>query len=251
MEVTAVSAKRKTPTTPTKPSNPPSKVIVSEKSESDLSTLMEAINKLTVRFDEFGVQLRQNSVMMASLAKVVEVNSADIKDCNAKLCELQKIVPTLEKENAELKERVVEQERYKRRWNLKIQGLKEKSDENTRNEVLAILGKIAPHCASSLNLVVDTVHRLGIKQIGRHQPIIIQFTMRHYADLFWGLTKASNPNSQICKELGIFFKKDLCKADREARAAVWPKMAKAKEDGATINFRGHVGYINGVRVVPD
>lgn len=251
MDVTEGSAKRKIPNTPTKTATPPSKVIVSNKNDAELSALTEAIGKLTVRFDEFGDQLRQNSVMVASLAKVVEVNSADIKACSAKLRDLEKLVPALVKENAELKERVVEQERYKRRWNLKIHGLKEKNDENTRKEVLAILSKITPHCASTLDLVVDTVHRLGIRQVGRHRPIIIQFTMRFYADLFWELTKNSNPNSKTCKELGISFKKDLCKADREARAAVWPKMATAKDNGAVIYFRGHVGYINGVRVVPD
>lgn len=195
MEVTAGTGKRKSPNTPTKPVTPPSKVLVSNKHDADLSALTEAIGKLTVRFDEFGDQLRQNSVMVASLAKVVEVNSADIKDCSAKLRDLENVVPALMKENAELKERVIEQERYKRRWNLKLHGLKEKSEENTRNEILTILSKIAPHCASSLDLVVDTVHRLGIKQVGRHRPIIIQFTMRFYADLFWELTKNSHPNS--------------------------------------------------------
>lgn len=247
MDVTAGTAKRKSPNTPTKPNTPPNKVIVANQNDSELAALTEAIGKLSVRFDDFAVQLRQNSVMMASLTKIVEVNSADIKDCSTKLRDLEKLVPDLVKENADLKERVVEQERYKRRWNLKIQGLKEKQDENTRKEVLEILAKIAPQCAATLDYVVDSVHRLGVKEVGRHRTIIIQFTMRFYTDLFWKLTK----DSKTCKELGIFFKKDLCKADLQARAAVWPKMAQAKASGAAIYFRGHIGYINGVRVIPD
>ncbi|XP_055083349.1 uncharacterized protein si:ch211-196c10.15 [Periophthalmus magnuspinnatus] len=71
--------------------------------------------------------------------------------------------------------------------------------------------------------------------------------MRHYRDIFWKLTK----DSKACKELGIFFKQDFCKFDREARAAVWPKMEQARAAGQNVYYRGHIGYVNGVRVLPE
>ncbi|KAK7938803.1 hypothetical protein WMY93_002129 [Mugilogobius chulae] len=141
MDVSTPSAKRKSPITPTKPSVPPNKVIVSNKNDAELSTLTAAIEKLTARFDEFEGRLRDNSVILANLTKITEVNAAEIKDCKTKLRDLEKEVPALVKENADLKERVLEIERYKRRWNLKMQGLKEKHEENTRKEVLDILAK--------------------------------------------------------------------------------------------------------------
>ncbi|KAJ0009611.1 hypothetical protein NQD34_001313 [Periophthalmus magnuspinnatus] len=211
-----------------------------------MTALTAAINKLTDRFDDFDVKLRENSIILANLTKITEMNADEIKNCKGRLCDLEKSVPALVKENADLKESLLEMERYKRRWNLKIQGLKEKNDENTHKEVLEILAKIAPQHASSLNTVVDMVHRLGKREVGRHRQIIIQFTMRHYRDIFWKLSK----DSKACKELRIFFKQDFCKFDREARAAVWPKMEQARAAGQNVYYRGHIGYVNGVRVLP-
>jgi len=45
--------------------------------------------------------------------------------------------------------------------------------------------------------------------------------------------------------MGIHFKQDFCKADREARAAAWPKMEQARAAGQNVYYRGHAGYING------
>lgn len=95
-----------------------------------------------------------------------------------------------------------------------------------------------------MEMVVDTVHLLGIKTEGRRRQIVLQFTMRHYRDLFWKLTK----NSKICRDLGMPFKQDFCKEDREARAAAWPKMEQAMAARKMFYYRGHVGYINGSKV---
>lgn len=85
---------------------------------------MEAINKLTNKINDFSVQLRDNMIMVANIFKLAEMNEADIKDCKTKLSGLKKYTPALIKENVELKERVLELERYTLCWDLKIQGLK-------------------------------------------------------------------------------------------------------------------------------
>lgn len=100
-------------------------------------------------------------------------------------------MPCLIKENAALKEKVKELERYKRRWNLKIHGLKEKDDERIRDVVADILSKIAQQWAMSMETMVDTVHRLGRREEGKSRQVIIQFTMRHQRDAFWKLSKNS------------------------------------------------------------
>lgn len=255
-QTSTASSKRKSPNTPTKMPTPPNKVVVSQVNESADSALVEAIKELTNKMDSFGVQLTensmklsQNSIMIANIAKLADINAENIKECNTKLSALEKTVPTLSQEFLELKERVLEQERYRRRWNLKMHGLKEKNDENTRNEVISILAKIAPQYASSLGNIVDTVHRLGRKKEGETRQIIIQFGLRQHRDFFWEVTKPKHGN--ICKELGIRFKEDFCKEDRAARAAVWPKMERAKAARKVVYYRGAVGYIEGVRVTPD
>lgn len=86
--------------------------------------------------------------------------------------------------------------------------MKEHVDEDARKEVTELLD------------VVDSAHRVGKKESGRHRHMIVQFTMRKYRDEIWTITK----NSQLCTERGIRFAEDLSAEDRSARAALWPLM---------------------------
>lgn len=49
---------------------------------------------------------------------------------------------TLKTDNAELLERVLELERYKHKWNLKIWGMKEEEDEDRLEKVVRLLEKL-------------------------------------------------------------------------------------------------------------
>lgn len=146
MDTTGSGTKRKcSPVTPTKSTAPPSKVKTTHDSSEVLNaSLVEAIEKVTSKIDSFGDQLRENSVMVANITKLVELNATEIKECKVKIQAIEKEMPRLVKENNELKEKVMDLERYKRRWNLTIHGLKEKVDENTRDVVMSILSKLAP-----------------------------------------------------------------------------------------------------------
>lgn len=246
METSASGAgKRKNPpSTPTKACAPPPTKIKTAQEQS-YENLVDAISKLTDKVDGFGFQLRETATMVASITRLVEINSADIKECQIKIKSFDKDIPGLIQENKELKERVTELERYKRRWNLKIHGIKEKDDERIREEVIHILSQLAPQWAATMETIVDSVHRLGKRENGRNRQVIIQFVMRYHCEEFWRMTK----NSKFCKEAGFSFKQDFCKADRDARAAAWPKMEQARADNKSVWFRGHVGYIEGRRVV--
>jgi len=125
----------------------------SEVCEVPNASLVEAIEKLTSRIDRFGDQLRENSVMVANVTRLVEMNATEIKESKIKIQAIEKEMPRLVKENEELKGKVTELERYKRRWNLKIHGLKEKVDENTRDVVKSILSKLAPQWESSMDFI--------------------------------------------------------------------------------------------------
>lgn len=122
------------PPTPTKSSIPPNKIKASQEPKEHPSVLVEAIEKLTMKMDTFGEQLRETTVMVASVAKLAEINAAEIKECKVLLKAVEKEMPQLIRENKELTERVTEMERYKRRWNLKIQGLKEKEKKKLSRE---------------------------------------------------------------------------------------------------------------------
>lgn len=243
---TSGSMKRKDPpATPTKNTTPPVKVKTHQEPSVDTTQiLVKAIEKLTEKIDIFGAQLKENNIMVVNISKVVEMNAAEIKECKENVQAVKKEVPRLTKENKDLKEKLLELERCNRRRNLKIHGLKEKDEERIRDVVIEILSKIAPQIAPSLDYAVDTAHRLGRRLEGKHRQIMIQFTTRHHRDVLWKLSK----NCKICKDMGIHFKQDFCKADQEARAAAWPRMEQARAAGKNVYYKGHVGYINGNRV---
>ncbi|XP_034145902.1 uncharacterized protein si:ch211-196c10.15 [Esox lucius] len=57
--------------------------------------------------------------MVANVTRLVELNATEIKEYKVKIQVIEKEMPHLVKDE-ELKDKVTEMERYKRRWNLKI-----------------------------------------------------------------------------------------------------------------------------------
>ncbi|KAG1956933.1 hypothetical protein F2P79_008389, partial [Pimephales promelas] len=171
--------------------------------------------------------------MIVNISKAVDFNAAEIKEYKQKYAVLEKKTAVLEKSNEDLRLKTSELERYKRRWNLRIKGMKEHVDEDARKEVTDLLGTIAPHLAQKLEDVVDSVHWIGKRESGRHRQMIVQFTMRKYRDEFWKITK----NSQLCTERGIRFAEDLSAEDRSARAALWPLIQEARSAGKKAYYR--------------
>lgn len=98
----------------------------------DMNAVLEAVKHLTDKVDTLSL-LQHNSIMLTSIAKAVELNAAEMKDCKMQLQSTVRDVSALKKENAELKERVLEQQ-DKRPWNLKIRGLKVEFDRDQNRE---------------------------------------------------------------------------------------------------------------------
>lgn len=235
--------------TPTK-GNEMKKLKADEEEVSNV-VLLQAISALTTRFDTQDSkmevlmdQMRKNSVMMAEISKAVEFNAAEIKDCKRENAEMSKEITKLNKTDTELRNRMVELERYKRRWNLRINGLQEKSDEDPRREVCGLIGEIAPHLVHKLEEIIDSVHRVGKKEHGKQRQMIVQFTMRKYREEIWKATK----NCSVCKDRGVRFVEDLTRQDRNARAALWPQIEKARKEGKKAYFRGPHVYIEGRQI---
>lgn len=243
--------KRKEPSsiqnTPTKMST--KKLKGNEDLEISNAALLEA---LVARFDlqdgklsRIESKITENSLMIVNLSKAVEFNAAEIKDCKAKMNLFDKQLTSTLASHADLTTRTSELERYKRRWNLRVIGMKEAADEAIREDVISLLAEIAPHLRHKLDDIVDTVHRVGPRQKDKSRQVIIQFCMRKYRDEFWRSTKFSD----ICKTKGIKFTEDLSKGDREARAALWPVISEARAAGKKAYYRGPYGYIEGTRIV--
>ncbi|KAL1276957.1 hypothetical protein QQF64_023630 [Cirrhinus molitorella] len=183
MEVSSESAKRKDPFSPAKNAPIVKRKDSGTEGKEGMNLVLEILKQVTDKVDTLGTQLQQNSIMLAGIAKAVEFNAAEIKDCKTQLQSSIREVTALKKDNEDLKERVLELERYKRRWNLRIRGLKEKEGEDIRR-----------------------------REENKTRHVIVQFTQRIHQDALWRMTK----DHEICKELRISFIEDLCKADRES-----------------------------------
>ena len=58
-----------------------------------------------------------------------------------------------------------------------------KINEDTRGDVIQLLGKIAPHWVLQMDDIVDTVHRVSQKLANKTRYIIGQFTRRRHRDV--------------------------------------------------------------------
>lgn len=210
--------------------------------------ILEAIkalgDKVDKQHEDISMQLKQHSAMITSVAKAVQINAEEVKECKEKVGMLEKQVETLTKENENMRIRVLEQERYKRRWCLRIRGMKENPIENIREVVIQLLVKITPEFSANMYDAVDVVHRVGKKESNRPREVIVLFARRGIRDEIWKRTK----DSAVCRDAGIKFAEDLTREDRLARRALWPKIEQARKEGKTAGFRGPFGFINGKRI---
>ena len=180
-------------------------------------TILEAIQGMGKNFDELKEQAKQTSCMLAALTKAVQFNAEEVKECKGKVNKLEKQHQLLKSENAELKERIREQERYKMRWCLKFKGLAEKSDENIRADTIQLFRKIAPNLdVHQLEEALDIVHRVGRKENNGSRPVVILFVRRLVKEETWCKSK----DSPVCKERGVRFTEMMPREDRGEEQAV-------------------------------
>lgn len=122
-----------------------------------------------------------------------------MKECKKRVKDLELENDHLRKENWELKERVREQERYRMRWCLRLQGIGEKKDDDIRSCVIRILVKIAPEMEAKMDEAVDIVHRLGRRMDNKSRNVIMLFTQSQVKEEIWRRSK----NSPDCKGSSI------------------------------------------------
>lgn len=249
MEVGTISKRKDS--MPATPSNiPPGKKSKTSLKEGEVSNLaiLEAIQSLEKNFNEQLSQLREQakqSSSMVAIAKAVQFNAEEVKECKGKIFELEKCNERLSKENNELKERIREQERYKMRWCLKLRGLSERKDENVRADVIQLFSEIAPDMERrQMDEAIDIVHRVGRKEDNRSRHIVVLFIRRLVKEELWRRCK----DSLVCREKGVRLAEMLPLEDREARNKLWPQIEQARRDGKRAYFRGPHGYIEGRQI---
>ncbi|KAI9999571.1 hypothetical protein NQD34_018393 [Periophthalmus magnuspinnatus] len=136
-------------------------------------------NLINTRFDDLEKLISANTMKIEGLKKSVDFAYDQIKD-------IKQRVDVIENSTIlQLKERLVESERYSRRWNLKLYGVPETvNKEDVKKETIRICQSVLPEGKQKLPDVIDTVHRLGKLKENESRPrgIILQFSSRTFRD---------------------------------------------------------------------
>ncbi|XP_016343616.1 uncharacterized protein LOC107689943 [Sinocyclocheilus anshuiensis] len=181
-----------------------------------------------------------------ALEEMVKATRGEIKDLKEKLGFIERRVEISEQSTLTCMNRVVDMERYSRRWNMKVHGIPEAVKENVREEVIRICQEVLPQEREQLPAVIDVAHRLGSKRLNESRPraVIVRFAVRRYREAVWKAAK----NSPFLRDHGLRFTEDLTKEDRDSRQKLWPLIKKAREEGKSAYLAGGRGFIDGVEL---
>lgn len=219
----------------------------------DLNKVMAAIQSLSAKCEiifekvsSMETTVRNTDQAITFLNESVEKLIKDTTSHNERISALENETFDLKEENKQLKLQLLEANSYRRRWGLRLQGMKEEDQqENTRDLAIKVLGKISPKIADKLPEVVDSVHRIGErKDDNSARGIIIQFSMCHFRDIVWRDARGS----KFLEEAHLRLKENLSPEERAARTKAWPLVKKAREGGKRASFVCAFAYIEGKKV---
>lgn len=213
--------------------------------ESNSAAMMKMMERMEGMQVETLRTAKANTVTINSLVDRLDAMDKRMEDVTGTVSSLQSRVKKLEKDNSLLRDRCSELDAYKRRWNLRVAGIQEKSGENVKQIIINLFGKVSPDIANQLPATVDIVHRLGPRS-GNAQSfrrIIVQFISRTHRDKIWRDAR----NSDFLKQQKIKLFEDLPQDTKDARNKLWPSVEKARKEGKKAGFRGPLAVIEGKR----
>lgn len=230
------------PPLPISPSQSPAPKKVMHDQGENLN-VVETLSKLiNDRMDDLTLQI-------SGIKKTVDFACEEIKTVKGRVGALEQKISREEERVDTNQQRITALERYSRRWNLRLFGVKEGENEDVRKIAVEICQGVLPEYKNRLRDTIDTVHRVGPKRPNNSRPraIIIQFMSRVTRDSLW---KAAKTSSFLKENRDLKFAEDLSKEDRERRSKLWPIIEKARNENKKAYYVGCRGFINGTEVFP-
>ncbi len=240
------------------PSKPPAKKSKTMNSEEDeqpvptsrLLSVMERVERMQEeslrRPRSLEATVKTNTDTLKSVTDSLEFWGKQVEDVTKKADNLQTRAETLEKENTVLREKCNDLDAYKRRWNLRVAGIPERSGENAKKIITDLFSQISPDISDQLPLSVDIAHRLGPRsgEDRFSRRIVVQFLSRFHRDKIWRDARTSG----LLKERKIKILEDLTQEVKDARNKLWPLVEQARKEGRRAGFRGASALIDGQKV---
>ena len=186
---------------------------------------------------DFWLSTRKSCVIAVKLIQKLSprdtgIHYTGLQFANAEVEDLKTQSRKKQQSIVSLKERLLYQEVYNRRENLRFFGLPE-STESTIEDSSEVLYRFLERdldIEGARNIEFQRVHRLGRKKEGASRPIIARFL--RYPDrerVFKAALEAQD-------EIDVKVYADLPKEIQENRKKQWPRLKRAREEGKTAYF---------------
>ena len=168
----------------------------------------------------------------SEIEKTVKDMDDGLNFMNSEVENLKCKVESTERETKFLKERLLYQEVYNRRENLRFIGIPENegvSEENTSETVYCFMEReLNVECARHIEF--ERVNRIGAKKPGNSRPIIARFLK--YPDRERVFKRALERRGHI----NVKIYSDLPREIQEGRKKQWPILKRAREEGKSAFF---------------
>ena len=186
--------------------------------EKTMTNIQSEVSSLKVRADSAETKLKEMDTGL-------QFANAEVEDLKTQSRDNQQSIVSL-------KERLLYQEVYNRRENLRFFGLPE-STESTTEDLSEVLYRFLERdldIEGARSIEFQRVHRLGRKKEGASRPIIARFP--RYPDRERVFKAALEAQDEIDDKVYA----DLPKEIQENRKKQWPRLKRAREDGKTAYF---------------
>lgn len=189
------------------------------------------------------------ALQVAGIRKTVDFACGEIEEVKGRVGTLEHKISKDEERADTIQQRIAALERYSRRWNLRLFGVKEAANEGVRKFTVDICQAVLPEYKNRIRDTIDTVHHVGsmCPKNTRPRAIIIQFSSLVTRDAVW---KAAKTSPYLKENCDLKFAEDLSKEDPERRSKLWPIIEKARKENKKAFYVGCRGFVEGMEVFP-
>ncbi len=230
--------------TPVKPQQKKSRGDISLTELQD-NIIVALTSKIKESADDLGKMISKNTVSIEGLKKSIDFVFEEVNALKTDMKSCKSTVNLNNTKISELEQKLNESERYQRRWNLRLYGIPEQSDENIKLKVSNICAAVVSDSSVAIQDDIDIAHRLG-KPNNRPRPVIMRFVRRSTRDLVWRQAK----HSDYLRNHKLRFTEDLTSADRMLRMKLWPLVEAARKEGKRAFFVGGRAFVDGKAMHP-
>ena len=204
--------------------------ILLESQERAFKTAMDTIVKqMNDQISKLEAEVSDLTTSLEFTQHEVDELKANAREQNKEKNEDKAAIEKLVKKAKDLEEKVIYQEDYSRRKNLRISGLEERVNE-TWEQTSAAVASLLESKLQLPGVVLERAHRVGPRSDAKPRTVVARFT--RYGDRDAAIRRGS-----YLKGTNIFLNEDLSAASQAIKKAQMPLFKQARAEGKIAFFR--------------